>query len=229
VDWQEIHRMLRVSFDTGIDAAEAACEIQYGYLRRPTHRNTSWDMARFEVAAHRYVDLSDNQYGVALLNDCKYGHKLDGQRLDLNLLRSPVHPDPDADIGEQVFTYALLPHEGTLIASDVMAEAAMLNQPPLAIHGRAVRPNSALPCTLEGQGISLEVLKKAERDACLALRLVETRGCRSRGVLTLPADAELVETDLMEWRDGAVHRGARRVEVELAPFEIRTYKLKVKM
>ena len=226
VDWQEIHRMLRVSFDTGIDAPEAACEIQYGYLRRPTHRNTSWEMARFEVAAHRYVDLSDNQSGVALLNDCKYGHKLDGRCLDLNLLRSPVHPDPDADIGGQVFTYALLPHEGTLIASDVMAEAAMLNQPPVALHGRAARPGTALPCTLDGEGLSLEVLKKAEREACLVLRLVETRGCRARGVLTLPAGAELVETDIMEWNDGPAHRGSRRVEVALSPFEIRTFKLR---
>ncbi len=228
VDWQEIHRMLRVSFDTRIDAAEATCDIQYGYLRRPTHSNTSWDMARFEVAAHRYVDLSDNQSGIAVLNDCKYGYKLDGRCIDLSLLRSPVHPDPDADIGGQVFTYALLPHEGTLLDSDVMAEAAMLNQPPVAINGRAARAGTALPCTLEGEGLSLEVLKKAEREECLVLRLVETRGCRSQGVLTLPAGAELVETDLMEWNDGAVHRDAQRVEVELTPFEIRTYKLKLK-
>jgi len=104
----------------------------------------------------------------------------------------------------------------------------MLNQPPVAINGRAARAGTALPCTLEGEGLSLEVLKKAEREECLVLRLVETRGCRSQGVLTLPAGAELVETDLMEWNDGAVHRDAQRVEVELTPFEIRTYKLKLK-
>jgi alpha-mannosidase len=226
VDWRELHRMLRVSFDTGIDAAEGTCDIQYGYLRRPTHRNTSWDMAKFEVAAHRYVDLSDNQSGLALLNDCKYGYKLDGRQIDLNLLRSPTHPDPDADIGLQTFTYALLPHEGRLIDSGVIAEAAMLNQPPAAFYGRAARVGTALPCTLVSDGISLEVLKQAEREDCLVVRLVETRGCRSCGVLHLPEGARLVETGLMEWDDGAVISGSTAVEVTLSPFEIRTYKIR---
>ena len=226
VDWQERHRMLRVAFDTGIETDEGTCDIQYGYLRRPTHRNTSWDMARFEVAAHRYADLSDHQRGMALLNDCKYGYKLDGRVLDLNLLRAPTHPDPDADLGHQVFTYALLPHDGPLLDAPVMHEAAMLNQPPVRFDGRAARPGTALPCTLDADGISLEVLKKAEREACLVLRLVETRGCRSTGTLHLPADAVLVATGLMEWDDGAVVAGQPAVPVTLAPFEIRTYKLR---
>ena len=163
---------------------------------------------------------------MALLNDCKYGYKLDGRVLDLNLLRAPTHPDPDADLGHQVFTYALLPHDGPLLDAPVMHEAAMLNQPPVRFDGRAARPGTALPCTLDADGISLEVLKKAEREACLVLRLVETRGCRSTGTLHLPADAVLVATGLMEWDDGAVVAGQPAVPVTLAPFEIRTYKLR---
>lgn len=225
-DWREAHRMLRVSFATGVRAAEAACDIQYGYLRRPTHANTSWDMARFEVPAHRYVDLSDLEQGMALLNDCKYGYRIAGGVLDLNLLRSPTDPDPDADLGRHLFTYSLLPHAGTLVESDVMAQAAMLNQPPLALPGRSITRASALPCRLEAEGISLEVLKKAEKEECLVLRLVETRGCHSSGVLTLPAGSKLIPTDLMEWRDGRPLAAAGgQATVTLAPFEIRTYKV----
>ena len=80
-------------------------------------------MARFEVAAHKYADLSDSGYGAALLNDCKYGHKIHGNTLDLNLLRSPADPDPEADRHVHTFTYSFLPHRGTLVDSSVMSEA----------------------------------------------------------------------------------------------------------
>jgi len=225
-DWRESHRMLRVSFATRVRTPDATCDIQYGYLRRPTHRSTSWDMAKFEVAAHRYVDLSDADEGVALLNDCKYGYKLQDRTLDLNLLRSSSEPDPDADFGAHRFTYALLPHTGSLVESDVMAQAAMLNQPPLTIVGRASRPDRALPCTLVVDGISLEVLKKAEKEECRVVRLVELHGRRSSGVLHVPGGGKLVATDLMEWRDGESLDAALPVPVTLEPFEIRTYKIR---
>ncbi|MCE5278642.1 MAG: glycoside hydrolase family 38 C-terminal domain-containing protein [Planctomycetaceae bacterium] len=222
VDWQERHRMLRTAFAVNVQAESAAFEIQYGYVRRNTHRNVSWDMARFEVAAQRWVDLSDNQYGVALLNDCKYGHKVHENVLDLNLLRSPTHPDPDADQGRHECTYSLLPHEGALIDSDVMDQAAALNQPPLVLPGKraaAIRP----PAYVGGKGVSLAVLKKAEKEDCLVLRLVETRGCRTEATVQLTdAGARLVECDLMEWNDLA-DLGGPTVCVPLAPFEIRTF------
>ncbi|MCE5325624.1 MAG: glycosyl hydrolase-related protein, partial [Planctomycetaceae bacterium] len=224
VDWQERHRMLRTAFAVNVQSESAAFEIQYGYVRRNTHRNVSWDMARFEVAAQRWVDLSDNQYGVALLNDCKYGHKVHENVLDLNLLRSPTHPDPDADQGRHEVTYSLLPHEGALIDSDVMDQAAALNQPPLVLPGKraaAIRP----PVIVSGKGVSLAVLKKAEKTDCLVLRLVETRGCRTEATVELAdAGAHLVECDVMEWTDLA-DLGGPTVYVPLAPFEIRTFKI----
>ncbi len=181
-------------------------------------------MARFEVAAHRYVDLSDNNSGMALLNDCKYGYRPDQSRLDLNLLRSPTYPDPEADLGAHHFTYALLPHDGTLPDSDVISQADQLNQPPLSFSGYACRPATALPCHLDANGIELAVLKRAERDDSLILRLVESRGKSSRGILTIPAAMRLVETDLMEWEAGDALAGTTH-ELELNPFEIRTYRL----
>ena len=223
-DWQERHRMLRVAFPTTIRSDQASFDIQYGYARRNTHRNLSWDMARFEVAAHKYADLSDNGYGVALLNDCKYGYKVLEHVLDLNLLRSPTFPDPDADQGHHEFTYSLLPHNGTLIDSSVMAEASQLNQSPALFAGRK-QGHAVVPVEAKGEGVALEVLKKAEKEDCLVIRLVERRGCETTATVTLadPA-ASLVETDLLEWNEIAT-LGGPAVEIPMKPFEIRTFKI----
>jgi len=224
VDWQERHRMLRVAFPTTIRSDQAVFDIQYGYARRNTHRNLSWDMARFEVAAHQYADLSDNGYGVALLNDCKYGYKVLEHVLDLNLLRSPTYPDPDADLGAHSFTYSLLPHTGALIDSDVMAEARQLNQPPLLFDGW-VPGSAAVPVAVSGEGVVLEVLKMAEKESARVIRLVERRGCETVATVTL-ADktAQLVETDLLEWNEiNAL--GGPSVSIPMQPFEIRTFKI----
>jgi alpha-mannosidase len=224
VDWNERHRMLRVAFPTSVRADTASFDIQYGYARRNTHRNLSWDMARFEVAAHKYADLSDNDYGVALLNDCKYGHKVLENVLDLNLLRSPTSPDPDADLGRHLFTYSLLPHAGALIASDVIQEATQLNHPPVMAVGYA-QGAVVPPVVVDGFGVSLEVLKKAEKEDCLVIRLVERRGCQTKAQVSLSRpDMELVETDLLEWTDGEVYSGCK-IEISMQPFEIRTFKV----
>jgi len=135
VKWQEFHKMLRVSFPVNITNNEASYDVQYGYVKRPTHRNTSWDMAKFEVVGHKYADLSNADYGVALLNDCKYGYKIHNNVIDLNLLRSSTYPDADADLGTQTFTYSLLPHTDGLTKSNVMSEAQMLNFHPLVLEG----------------------------------------------------------------------------------------------
>ena len=112
IDWHEREIYLQARFPLAVHSHEATFETMYGVVRRPTHRNTSWDAARFEVSAHRFADLSEPGYGVALLNDGKYGHSVHGNVLTLSLLRSPLYPDPTADEGEHHFTYSLLPHAG---------------------------------------------------------------------------------------------------------------------
>jgi alpha-mannosidase len=223
-DWQECHRMLRVAFPTTIRTDQASFDIQYGYAKRNTHRNLSWDMARFEVAAHKYADLSDNGYGVALLNDCKYGYKVLENVLDLDLLRSPTNPDPEADLGHHEFTYSLLPHHGSLIASDVQAEATQLNQPPACFAGYQ-QGDVSVPVQVGGDGVGLEVLKKAEKEECLVVRLVEQLGCETMAQVTLanPA-ARLMETNLMEWTEEA-QLGSGTIQIPMKPFEIRTFKI----
>jgi len=223
--WQEKHRMLRVSFPVNVRAEQACFDIPYGFVKRNTHRNTSWDAVKFEVVGRRYADLSDYDYGVALLNDCKYGYKVFENILDLNLLRSPTYPDAAADEGEHEFVYSLLPHQGDLIRSDVMQQAALLNQPPLVFPGRRtcdIRP----PAEITGKGLVLEVLKKAEKEKQLILRIVERYGRRSTGVIKFSRPpARIVETDLMEWRELKNIEPAESIPIALAPFEIATFKV----
>jgi alpha-mannosidase len=224
--WDEAHKMLRTMFPLQIHSMEAAFDIQYGYIKRFTGRNTSWDMARYEVAAHRYADISDSQYGAALLNDCKYGYKAHGNVLDLNLLRSPKYPDFTADIGEQVFTYSLLPHGGDLPHSNVLNNAAILNEPPLRFEGFRTE-RMVMPCELESDSVSMEVLKKAEKEDCLVVRLVETRGQRSKAELRFNSTpSNVVKTNMMEWTDED-KQGLQdnKLKIKLNPFEIRTYKV----
>jgi len=226
VDWDEAHKMLRTKFPIEAHTTEAAFDIQYGYIKRFTGRNTSWDMARYEVAAHRYADISDSQYGAALLNDCKYGYKVHDQILDLNLLRSPKYPDFSADIGEHEFTYSLLPHIGDLIESNVINNAAILNQPPLRFDGFKNK-GAELPCELEADNVSLEVIKKAEKENCLVIRVVETKGQRSSASLCFKtAVKKLIRTNLIEWTDeGEEKINENKLNIELKPFELRTYKV----
>jgi alpha-mannosidase len=225
VHWDEARKMLRVSFPTTIHTNEATYDIQYGCLRRTTHSNTSWDAARFEACGQRYVDLSDNQFGIALLNDCKYGHYIKENVIDLNLLRSPKQPDYWADLGDHHFTYAFMPHAGSLNESAVYGEAAQLNRAPWCFDGLC--GTLVAPVAVSGDGISLEVVKRAEKDDRLVLRIVETRGNHTTGTLHLAdslKDAPVAVTDLLEWNEVeklAVTAG-NDCKLTLKPFEILT-------
>ncbi|MDR0731866.1 MAG: glycosyl hydrolase-related protein, partial [Treponema sp.] len=129
VDWHEKRRLLKVCFDSAIDSPQVRCEVQYGHLLRNTHQNLPQDRAMFEVCAHKWISLEEAGSGLALLNDCKYGHDINGNRIRLTLLRSPTAPDEEADQGEQCFTYALFPFEGPFAQSAVIRAAYELNAP----------------------------------------------------------------------------------------------------
>jgi len=225
VDWNENRKMLRVDFPVDLMNSKARFDIQYGFVERETHNNTSWDWAKFEVTAHKYADLSENNYGVALLNDCKYGYKVKGNTLDLCLLRSPKFPDPAADIGKHEFTYSLLPHTGDLISSNVINESKFLNQPPLVFENKKCQ-QMEIPCFIEGDGVSIEVIKKAEKEECIVVRLVEAFGSQSKIQLKLcSAISKVVETNLIEWEELSSTENSGSLELSFKPFEIRTFKL----
>ncbi len=216
--------MLRVHFPVNISAEQATFDIQYGYVKRNTHRNTSWDKAKFEVVGHKYADLSDHDYGVALLNDCKYGYMVLDNILDLNLLRSPSNPDPDADLGDHEFTFSLLPHTNDLIRSNVISESSCLNQEPLLFQG--FKSDNQIPLKISGKGVELTVLKKAEKEESWVFRIVETHGRISNASLFF--SGKVIECNLMEWENSSNETVIENeMKLELKPFEIKTYKLKL--
>lgn len=129
VDWHEKHRFLRFEVPTSLQTDTASFETQFGVTKRPTSRNTSWEAAKFEVCGHKFTDLSEANYGFAILNDCKYGHSAEGGTLRISLLKAATYPDAHQDEGEHVFSFALYPHAGTLAESDVVAAARIYNNP----------------------------------------------------------------------------------------------------
>jgi alpha-mannosidase len=184
VDWHEEHRFLKVAFPVAVRSPSADFEIQFGHTQRATHENTSWDRARFEVPAQRWANLGETGYGVALLNDCKYGYDVRGNVIRLSLLRSPSWPDPEADRGRHVFRYALLAHGGDLATGLVTEEAENFN-----LGLRAVRPASnphtgtlparAAAVSVDQQGIFLSAAKPADDNSGdLILRFYEAYGGR---------------------------------------------------
>ena len=214
IDWAETDKVLKVAWPVDVHTHEVASEIQFGHVVRPVHQNTSWDAARFEFCAHRWIDASERGYGVALLNDAKYGHDaLDGT-LRQTLLTASTYPDPAADKGHHRFTLAVLPHLGDLVEGDVVAEGWRLNNPVRAILApgaadvavvaarRAARSDAPTvpPVTCDIPGVTVEAAKAAEDGSGdLVVRLSEVHGGRVAGTVTLGAPAATVQVcDLLE-------------------------------
>jgi len=226
VEWQERQKLLKVAFPVEVRSARATYEIQYGHLERPTHTNTSWDLARFEVCAQKWADLSEPGYGVALLNDCKYGYDIAGNVMRLSLLRSSITPDPVADRGHHRFTYALLPHAGDFREAGVIEEAYALNRPlravPVEAHAGSLPPSDSF-FRVNRPGVVIEAVKVAEEGGAFIVRLYEAHGGRGpvRVSTTLPV-TRAWRSDPMENTGSPLPLEAGSLEIALKPFEIVT-------
>ncbi|MCL6731876.1 alpha-mannosidase [Streptomyces neyagawaensis] len=232
IDWHEAEKFLKAGFPVDVRAAHSSAEIQFGHVQRPTHTNTSWESARFEVSGHRWVHVGEPGYGVAVINDSTYGHDVsrtvreDGgttTTVRLSLVRAPRIPDPEADQGKHRLTYALLP--GATI-EDAVAEGYALNL-PLRVTDAAGAPEPVV--SVEGEGVTVEAVKLAD-DASgdVVVRLYESGGGRARGVLRTGfplAGAHL--TDLLERPLSEAATDGDGVPVTLRPFEVQTLRLAV--
>ena len=226
VDWQEEHKLLKVAFPVAVRSTQATYEIQFGHVSRPTHTNTSWDRARFEVCAQRWADLGEAGYGVALLNDCKYGYDILGSDMRLSLLRAPTHPDPTADRRWHRFTYALMPHPGDFRQAGVIEAAEDLNSPLRVVRSGLPAGSQASLVELNTRQVIVEAIKRAEDSNAVVVRLYEAWGgrCRVRLRTTLPARRAWL-CDLLERDRSEVEVSDGELELELAPFKIVTLKL----
>lgn len=228
IDWHEHNTLLKLAVPVAVTTDESRAEVHFGHVRRPTHANTSWDQARFETLMHRWVDLSDGDAGLAVLNDCKYGYDARGNRLRITLLRSPVYPWPEADQGEHRFRLALMPHRGFATDGGVIVEAAEDFNMPLRWLGQVTAPSAAIdvepPVALDGDGVAVAAIKKAEADDGLVVRLYETRGRRAEVVVSTPF-ASVSVVDLLEREPVALPMIGGRLTLAFQPFEVKTLKL----
>jgi alpha-mannosidase len=231
VDWHQKQVLLKAAFPVNVRATRATYDIQFGSLERPTHWNTSWDYARFEVVAHKWADLSEGNYGVALLNDCKYGHDIHDNVMRLSLIKSPIEPDPTADQGRHEFVYSLYPHLGDWRTGGVPEAAYALNFPLLAAVVPA-QPGGHLPAaasfaTAHAGQVVIETIKQAEQDGAWIVRVYENQQARhpaARLDLLRPI-ARAVETNLVEEGDEPVQHAGRTLTFPIQPFEIKTFKV----
>ena len=239
VDWHEERTLLRSLHAVNVRARHATYGIQFGHLVRATHRNTSWDQARFEVPGHRWMDLSQPGTGLAVLDDGKFGRSCHGNVLGLSLLRCPNFPDPGADRGEHVIRYGLMPHGGDWRAAGVPREAAEAAEGTVVVVLEAVGPEVrgrgeplARPFDLVVEEGDFEVacFKPAEDGDDRILRLVERHGGTTRGRIEWRRPVGEVHTvDLLERpRAGGAAAATTTGGVtrfSLAPFEILTLRI----
>ncbi|MDA3627628.1 glycosyl hydrolase-related protein [Saccharopolyspora sp. WRP15-2] len=223
IDWHETEKILKASFPLDIHADHSAAETQFGHVKRPTHTNTSWDAAKFEICAHRYLHLAEPGYGHALINDSTYGHDVTRPNgttttARLSLLRAPRFPDPRTDHGHHQLRYALCP--GADIG-DAIREGYHLNLPERTTHGsRTVAPL----ITVDNDAVIVEAVKLADdRSGDLVVRLYESRGGRAHTRLTISFPATAVtRTDLLERPLADPEAPTDALDIRLRPFEIRT-------
>lgn len=220
LDWHDRHCLLRTLTPVDVHTTHATFEHAHGVVQRTTHDNTSWDRAQFEVPGHRFVDMSEPGFGVALLNDAKYGHSAKGNVLGLSLVRAPVYPDPLADEGGQRFTYALYPHTGDWHEGRVREEAEDLNQPLSGATASGVHSVAYELLTPRGIDAALSGLKRAEDGNGLILRVYEPAGRRGPFAVTLPEGWSI--SDALSILEEPMERGPGP---DLRPFEVRTWRL----
>ncbi len=233
VDWQDSKKLLKVAFPLAVRSRSATYDLPFGHIDRATHRNTGWEQAKYEVSGHKWADMSEGDFGVALLSDCKYGYDAHENRLRLTLVRSPVHPYHGSDIGEHDFSYSLLPHQGGWRDARVDAKAYDFNCPVLSVSdlsASAERQARSLPeqhslLSLDTDTAIIEVVKQAEDGNGLIVRVFDSHGTHGRARATVNHPLASAEwTNLLEERLGDVSLDGD-IELALSPYEIRTLRL----
>jgi len=238
VDWWETQRMLKAAFYADVLSPKATYEIQFGAIERPTHWNTSYDKARFEVCGHKWADLSEGHYGVSILNDCKYGYDIKDNCMRLTLLRSPNYPDPTGDKGVHDFTYSIYPHSGDWRVGDTVREAYRLNVPMKITDGShaadlAVCSASSLPAlscvafaACNRSNVIIDTIKGAEDGDGIIVRVYESQGARCSAALTFGFPVQgAAECNLMEVFEQKLPVTDNRLAFYIKPYEIKTFRI----
>ena len=229
IDWHESFVLLKTAFPFNIHSEKATYEIACGHIERPTHRNTSWDEAKFEVPAHKWADLSEHGYGVSILNDCKYGYSTEENVMKLTFLKAPKYPNPEADMGKHTFTYSLYPHFGDLTDGGTVEQAFLLNNPMTAVNVPAQKGKLSDEYSLVSSsydGFIVNAIKKPEDKNGVIIRGYEAYNGKSKVKLDFGFGVKKVYLcDLMENNLSEVETDGRSAEFDVGNFEIVTLRV----
>ncbi len=229
VDWQERDKVMKAAFDVNVLNTEATFEAAHGAIKRPTHRNSSFDAARFEQCAHKWADLSEGDYGVSILNDCKYGYDILNSRMRITLLRAPTTPDRFGDLGHHSFTYSYYPHAGTWQTGGTVQEAFQLNFglkgiPVCAQSGSLPEAHSFISCDIDD--IVIDAVKQAQDGNGIIVRVYQSRRVRGERTLTLNIPfSKVYETNLMEVDEKEISANGNKITFNIKPFEVKTFRI----
>lgn len=232
VDWHETQVLLKAAFPVDLHTDKATYEIQFGNVERPTHWNTSWDTARFEVCGQKWADLSEDNYGVSLLNDCKYGHDIKDGNMRLTLLKSGIEPNKEADRGEHNFVYSIYPHNGDWKKANTPQMAYSLNIPLYTKVEEAHKgqlPNQLSMLKINEPNVIIETIKKAEDSDHIIVRMYECFNKRTNVKVELYKElAQVIECNLMERNLEEITPQGNSFTFQIQPYEIKTFKIKLK-
>lgn len=228
VDWKELHRLLKVGFPVDVYAENAINEMQFGYVERPTHRSRLYDKERFEVCNHRYSALRDGSHGAAIMNDCKYGISVNGNSMELTLLRSGACPDLRTDNRVHNFTYAFTAWEGDFTSSDVVKQAYEVGIRPSVVSGGAL---DASYLSVDNDNIIIDTVKLAEDGSGdIIVRLYESKkaAVTTKFRPAFAADFKAFSCDMLENKQEELAVENSAVELTFRAFEIKTIRISLK-
>ncbi len=227
-DWKEHNVLLRVNFPVDVNTTKATYEIQFGNVERETTNNHSWDTAKFEACGHKWADLSEDNNGISLLNDCKYGYGIKDGNLSLTLIKAGTYPNEHADIGTHDFTYSIYPHAGRWQDAETIEMAYNLNVPPVVVlqdkNAGEETVKEFVAC--DAENCFIEVIKEAEDKNGTIVRMYENKNRHTKTRMILPDFVtQMYECNLLEKNEREIEVNAHAAEVILKPYEIKTYRI----
>lgn len=228
VDWHESDKVLKAGFDVAVIDTDATYDIAHGAAKRPTHWNTAYDLTRFEVAAHKWADLSEGGYGCSIINDCKYGYDIHNSHMRITLMRAPTCPDRTGDHGINTFRYAFHPHAEDW-RNDTVQQATAFNVPPVAVLNTEASCGKITDGTfvsLSEKNVLIDAIKKAQDGRGYIVRVVEEE--QRRGNVTLDwafGFEKVIETNMIEEDIAEIAQAGNSFEFIIKPFEVKTFRI----
>ncbi len=229
VDWHETDKVLKAEFNVAVIDTDATYNIAHGAIKRPTHWNTSFDYTRFEVAAHKWADLSEGGYGISLLNNCKYGYDIHNSRMRITLMRAPTCPDRTGDHGINTFVYALYPHKNGWQDAQTVKNGLKLNQPAIAsvvpAQSGSLESGWAM-LEISSDNFAIDCIKPAQDGRGVIIRLAEEERRRGTAKLTWKLGGKIVtECNMIEQDEQEMPFDGESFEFSYKPFEVKTFRI----